>query len=187
MQLAEDEINDDEVTKVSSLKLKWALGLNYKIYNGVHNMTNKNRKEIFYVVGNTGVIYDYDNNSQRLLQGHVIWEFTQCNKITCTGYNREREIIVTADSGDDSMLVIWDANTGVPKKTIFEPYPKGVMALDISLDGSYIVTLSKAEQIEDQMVTLWRWEDEDPIFSSNQFHPEIKYIQRFVKYNNSQN
>lgn len=71
MRPAEDEVNDDEVTKVSSLKLKWALGLNYKIFNGVHNMTNKHRKEIFYAVGNTGVIYDYDNNSQRLLQGHV--------------------------------------------------------------------------------------------------------------------
>jgi hypothetical protein len=69
--IAGDDINDDEVTKVSSLKLKWALGLNYKIFNGVHSMTNKSRKEIFYVVGNTGVIYDYDNNLQRLLQGHV--------------------------------------------------------------------------------------------------------------------
>lgn len=85
------------------------------------------------------------------------------------------------------MLVIWDANTGVPKKTIFEPYPTGVMALDISLDGSYIVTLSKADRIEDQMVTLWRWEDEDPIFSTNPFHPEIKCIQRYVKFNDSQN
>lgn len=65
-------MNEDEITKVSSLKLKWALGLNYKIYDGVHNLTNHSRKELFYAVGNTGVIYDYDNNSQRLLQGHVL-------------------------------------------------------------------------------------------------------------------
>lgn len=71
MQSQDDDINDDEITKVSSLKLKWSLGLNYKIIDGVHNLTNAHRKELFYAVGNTGVIYDYDNNSQRLLQGHV--------------------------------------------------------------------------------------------------------------------
>jgi hypothetical protein len=43
------------------------------------------------------------------------------------------------------MLVIWDVNTGVPKKTIFEPHPNGVMAIDVSVDGSLIVTLSKVD------------------------------------------
>jgi hypothetical protein len=33
------------------------------------------------------------------------------------------------------MLVIWDAKTGVPKKTIFDPHPNGILALDISADG----------------------------------------------------
>ena len=47
-------------------------------------------KEIFYPVGHTGVIYDYGNNTQRLLQGH-------CNSITCTAYNQREDIIVTAD------------------------------------------------------------------------------------------
>lgn len=36
----ESIVDQEEVTKVSSLKLKWALGLNYKIYDGVHNLTN---------------------------------------------------------------------------------------------------------------------------------------------------
>lgn len=50
---------------------------------------------------------------------------------------------MTADSGEDSMLVIWDVHTGIPKKTIFDPHANGVMDLDISVDGQYIVTLSK--------------------------------------------
>jgi hypothetical protein len=29
-------------------------------------------KEIFYASAHTGVIFDYENNQQRLLQGHVI-------------------------------------------------------------------------------------------------------------------
>jgi len=45
------------------------------------------------------------------------------------------DILVTADSGVDSMLVIWDARTGLPKKTIMDPHPNGVEALDITPDG----------------------------------------------------
>jgi len=29
-------------------------------------------KEIFYAAGHTGVLYDFENNTQRLLQGHVL-------------------------------------------------------------------------------------------------------------------
>jgi len=32
----------------------------------------------------------------------------------------DEDLIVTADKGPDSMLVIWDVKTGTPKKTIFE-------------------------------------------------------------------
>lgn len=40
------------------------------------------------------------------------------------------------------MLVIWDAKTGTPKKTIFDPHPFGTEALAISPDGKYIATVS---------------------------------------------
>lgn len=42
------------------------------------------------------------------------------------------------------MLVVWDVNSGTPRKTIFTPHPEGVLALDINQDGTLIVTLSKA-------------------------------------------
>jgi hypothetical protein len=51
------------------------------------------------------------------LQGH-------CNKISATAYNKHLDILVTADIGTDSMLVVWDAKTGIPKKTIFDPHPQ---------------------------------------------------------------
>lgn len=41
------------------------------------------------------------------------------------------------------MLVIWDAKSGTPKTTIFDPHPNGTESLDISADGKYIVTISK--------------------------------------------
>ena len=63
---------EEDLGKASALKLKWAVGLNYHIYDGVHNLTNRERKEIFIPVANQGVIYDYENNLQRQLQGHVL-------------------------------------------------------------------------------------------------------------------
>lgn len=49
--------------RMNSLNLKWTIGFNYNIVNGVHNMTNHKRKEIFYASAHTGVIYDYENNT----------------------------------------------------------------------------------------------------------------------------
>lgn len=67
----DDYYDEEDMGKASALRLKWALGLNYHIYDGVHNLTNQERKEIFIPVANQGVIYDYENNLQRQLQGHV--------------------------------------------------------------------------------------------------------------------
>lgn len=72
------------------------------------------------------------------------FSYPQCNQISATAYNKNRDIIVTADTGEDSMLVVWDVNSGTPRKTIFNPHPEGVLALDINADGTLIVTLSKA-------------------------------------------
>lgn len=62
------------------------------------------------------------------------------------------------------MLVVWDVNSGTPRKTIFNPHPEGVLALDINADGTLIVTLSKAATPTEQEVTLWRWEEEEAEF-----------------------
>ena len=56
---------------------------------------------------------------------YILSVYKKCNRITCTAYCKSEDILITADSGPDSMLVIWDAKTGVPKKTIFDPHPMG--------------------------------------------------------------
>lgn len=68
------------MSKASALKLKWSLGLNYHIFDGVHNLTNEARKEIFIPVANQGVIFDYENNQQRQLQGHVFLILSSATK-----------------------------------------------------------------------------------------------------------
>jgi len=181
-QLAENDYEGgQEFDKVNALGLNWVCGLNYRIVNGVHNLTNDSKKEIFYAAGHTGVLYDFENNTQRLLQGH-------CNKITCTAVCalEEGDIVVTADSGNDSMLVVWDAREGIPRKTIFDPHPNGVETLDITPDGRYIVTVSK-EKSEDipQTVTLWDWRNPDRAsVTSTKVLPKTKHLS-YVLFNPS--
>jgi len=60
----------------------WSFGLNKSI--PVVNLTSENCSSIFYASSNVGVIYDYIENKQVLLQGHVCL-FT--NEITCSADN----------------------------------------------------------------------------------------------------
>ena len=55
---------------VNALNLKWVLGYNKEIDQGVHNLTTDQRTEIFYSAAHSGVLYDYHSKTQKLLQGH---------------------------------------------------------------------------------------------------------------------
>ena len=49
--------------------LQWSFGFNRNI--PVVNLTDEHRKMIAYCCAHTGVLYDFANNKQYLLQGHV--------------------------------------------------------------------------------------------------------------------
>jgi len=49
--------------------MMWSFGINKNI--PVINLTSENYNNVFYVSSNVGVIYDYIQNKQMLLQGHV--------------------------------------------------------------------------------------------------------------------
>ena len=42
---------------------------------------------------------------------------------------------VTADSGEDSMLIVWDSLSGTPVRTFLNPHPDGIRCLDLSMDN----------------------------------------------------
>ncbi|RHY53309.1 hypothetical protein DYB26_001921 [Aphanomyces astaci] len=139
----------------NALSLSWSFGFNKDIVGGVHSLSDDTVHAIFYTAGHTGVIYNYANRTQKLLQGH-------CNPISCCAVSEDKRWIVTADRGQDSMLVVWDATTGNPIKTIFNPHSDGVQCLDMSPDAMFIVTLSiamdKANLKEHaQEIKLWEW------------------------------
>jgi WD40 repeat protein len=155
------EENGDEFPKTQSnhaLDLKWCIGFNYKLVNGVINLENKSREQIFYVSGNTGVIYDYRDSKQVLLQGH-------CNEITCCAFCKNEDIIVTADRGPSSLMVVWNVKTGTPRNSIFDPHPNGVESLDITNDGRIIVTISREEKEGNkypmQTVKVWEYKEQE--------------------------
>lgn len=85
------------------------------------------------------------------------------------------------------MLVVWDVTTGTPRKTIFNPHPEGVVALDINEDGTMIVTLSKSDVPSKQQVSLWKWEEEEPLYITSEMDENVKHLQRFVKFNHNEN
>ena len=64
------------------------------------------------------------------------------------------------------MLVVWDAETGTPVKTVFNPNPGGVKAVAISDDSEYIATLGDMIPEEKyQTVYVWKRESDskDPV------------------------
>lgn len=150
--------NEETSDGIDAMNLKWVIGFNKDIINGVHNLTSEDRTEIFYTAAHTGVIYNYETREQKLLQGH-------CYKISCCAVSSDKRWIVTSELGDDCLMVVWDSITATPAKTIFNPHGKGVLCMDISQSGDYICTLSSTVP---QEITVWNWSkdtdnDEDMI------------------------
>jgi cilia- and flagella-associated protein 251 len=89
-------------------------------------------------------------NQQKRLQGH-------CNQITAIACSNNKRWVVTADSGDDSMLIAWDSYSGIPVRMFLNPHPNGISHMALSADDLYIATLGADEP---QTVSIWDWTDE---------------------------
>jgi WD40 repeat protein len=149
---------------------------------------------VFYVAAHVGVIYDFRAEKQHLLLGHVRAArrppppppplraarafassppHAQCNAITACAVSQDKRWIVTADAGADSMVVVWDASTHAPVRSLFSPHPHGVLALALSPDATRIATLSApapgASGPGAQALALWEWagEREAPLVSAD--------------------
>lgn len=115
----------------------------------MHNLSdvNDSQRRIFYTVAHNGVVYDATTHTQKLLQGHR-------NSIFASAVSANRRFIVTADIGDESLMIVWDVNTCLPICSINTASRGGVQACAISPDATKIVTLSKAQP---QTISLWAW------------------------------
>lgn len=65
---------------------------------------------------------------------------------------------MTADAGEDSMLVVWNSRSATPVRTYLKPHPGGIKMMDLSADNRYIATLGADVP---QTCSLWDWTDMD--------------------------
>ncbi|EGZ30727.1 hypothetical protein PHYSODRAFT_472163 [Phytophthora sojae] len=183
----------------NALRLAWTFGFQKDLINGVHSLSTGSRRAVFYAAAHTGVIYDYARRQQRLLQGH-------CHPISCCVVSEDKRWVVTADRGQESMLVVWDAQSGNPIRTIFRPHPSGVQAIDISPDALFLVTLSAVDREDedaqstgktkttarkrfDQELAVWEWAApvsgaavSKPLYSSLVATEDVQHAVRFNTY-----
>jgi WD40 repeat protein len=92
---------------------------------------------------------------------------------------------VTADSGEDSMLIVWDSIHGTPVRTFLNPHPDGIRCLDLSMCNKYLVTLGNDKP---QTISLWDWtneKEEGPIVSIQYMCVTKHKDQHWVKFNPS--
>nr|XP_055055959.1 cilia- and flagella-associated protein 251 isoform X1 [Misgurnus anguillicaudatus]XP_055055960.1 cilia- and flagella-associated protein 251 isoform X1 [Misgurnus anguillicaudatus] len=136
-------------TKSHPLVLHWAYGINQTL--PVLSLQDEDRLVILYVCAHVALMYDHTSNTQHLLQGH-------CSPITCLCASEDRRWLVTADMGQESLVIIWDSYTGIPVRTLFDCHPEGgVSALALSKDSKYLVTVGAGTV---QRVCIWDWTDE---------------------------
>eukprot|EP01038_Epipyxis_sp_PR26KG_P008841 gene8841-11932_t len=144
----------------TALNLHWAYGFSKDKLYGVHSLCLKDRNALFFASSHSGVIYDFEHRTQSILQGH-------CNIISACVVDADKRWIVTVDSGAESIMVVWDSTTFVPVKTYTSPHTNGVVALDISDDALFIVTLSAVgPEDHGQDIAIWAWTqpENEPIF-----------------------
>ncbi len=67
-------------------------------------------------------------------QGHA-------NSITCLAATEDRSTIITADVGQESLMVLWSSETGLPVRSIKQPHPHGVLAMDVAPGGAWLATI----------------------------------------------
>ena len=119
-----------------------------------------------YIAAHTAVIFDCHTRAQLVLQGHR-------NPISSLVATEDRSLVVTADEGpDSSMIVVWDVTTGEPVRTIENPHATGVVAMDITPDGAYAVTVAGVDAFasadEAQEMCVWRLDDDDAFDDGNE-------------------
>eukprot|EP00961_Rhodomonas_salina_P123789 1668268-Rhodomonas_salina.1 len=157
----------------NALNLRWTFGFNMDSEAGtLVDLTADGRRAVFFAVGHTGVIFDYEVRQQRLLQGHT-------NTISCAAASDDKKWLTTGDIGEkDTMIVVWNARTGVPVRTIFDAHPGGIICLDMTPDAMYIAALGAGPV---QNLSVWEWtvQKDDPVASSEITTRDLQHCVRF--------
>ncbi|KAI9206352.1 WD40-repeat-containing domain protein [Polychytrium aggregatum] len=169
------------------LNVGWTFGLNHSIPGGVVNLSDRFDKLLFYTSSHCGILHNWGTQQQQILQGHS-------NQISCSRVSPNKRWIVTADTGSNAMMIVWDLypdtgaedtdpamapstgkplppsssrnmSSALPIKTIFDPHQNGVVDIAFTQDSRYIITLGN--EPEKQTLAIWNWttESNEPLLS----------------------
>ncbi|OWR40975.1 putative WD repeat domain 66 [Danaus plexippus plexippus] len=133
--------------KPSPFNIRWVHGYNPRV--GVINLVKDDSPTLaFYAAGYCGVIYDWMENTMMILQGHK-------HTIICIDSDAKGDWLVTADSGPENVVIVWDRKDCFPQRTIFNPHGNVKLAdVVISSDAKYLLTLGYHEKAT---INWWIW------------------------------
>lgn len=134
-----------QIHLANPLSLVWSFGINRDI--PVLNLSSTARKGLFYITGHTGVLYNFEANTQVLYQGH-------CNPISAACVSKDKRWLATADIGNECMIIVWDTEKSLPIKTLFDVDKVGIRTLCFSEDAKYIASLGACSP---QILSIWNW------------------------------
>ncbi|XP_045514979.1 cilia- and flagella-associated protein 251-like [Pieris brassicae] len=123
--------------KPASFNIRWIYGYNPRA--GVINLKDSDKSEIFYAAGNCGVLYDWESDQMRILQGHR-------HVVLFLATDAQGKWLVTGDSGPENIIIIWDTTDLFPQKTLFSPHgSRKIAKICLSADAKYLMTLAYAD------------------------------------------
>ncbi|KAG5307000.1 CF251 protein, partial [Acromyrmex insinuator] len=126
--------------------LQWSFGLNPEV--PVINLTTENRTLLAYACSHIAIIYNYISKKMLPLLGHQ-------NPIKMLSTSRDGKWLLTADSGKNSVVIIWDTEKGISVCTLFNPHnSEDITIAAISPDAKQIVTVGGGRY---QNVHFWLW------------------------------
>jgi len=78
------------------------------------------------------------------------------------------------------MVVVWNAKSAVPVRTLFEAHPGGIISLDITPDAMYIATVGVGPN---QDLSIWEWtvQRDEPMYTAAITSKDVQHCVRFKR------
>ncbi|XP_075969110.1 cilia- and flagella-associated protein 251-like [Anticarsia gemmatalis] len=131
--------------KLAPFNMRWIHGYNNKVE--VINLNSYGSTIVFYAAANCGVLYNWTRHQMRILQGHR-------HVVTALATDKKGRWLITADSGPENILIIWDSIDLFPQRTFFSPHGANKIAkVALSADAKYLMTMAYTAEA----VSLYWW------------------------------
>ena len=113
-------------------------------------MQTEQQRRVGYAAAHMIVMCSHDDCHQTVLQGH-------CQPVSCLTASVDRSVVASADSGPDSLMVVWDVQSASPLWSVSKPHKYGCAALQLSPNGYQLIAMSAQTPgtMEQQLISIW--------------------------------